>query len=50
MPNIGSNVLYDGKEYIVIYIYDTGYCEIREKDGSKVDLVQITDLKEISDR
>lgn len=28
--SIGSKVLYDGKEYIIIHIYHSGYCEIRD--------------------
>jgi hypothetical protein len=27
---VGSKVLYDGKEYIIVHIYQSGYCEIRD--------------------
>lgn len=27
---VGSKVLYDGKEYVIIHMYPSGYCEIRD--------------------
>jgi hypothetical protein len=47
--NIGSHVLYDGKEYVVIHVYNSGYCEIRDVTHQfTVKLVNSHDIKPIS--
>lgn len=48
MLNIGTEVLYRNKKYTVIYIYNNGYCEIKEKGNifSRVELVKMTEIKD----
>ena len=37
-------VLYNGVKYILIFKYDSGFCEIREYEKDKIELVDIKDL------
>ncbi|MDO6851635.1 hypothetical protein Q4S57_27720 [Priestia megaterium] len=42
---INKEVLYKGKRFKIIHIYDSGYCEIRNVDNSfKVELALLTDI------
>ncbi|MDQ0226603.1 hypothetical protein [Metabacillus niabensis] len=42
---IGSKVYYKNEMYKVIYIYNTGMCEIKKLGlNNKVELVQLTDI------
>jgi len=41
---IGSRVLYQEKEYIVIHKYETGYCEIRTLNSFQVKLIHESEL------
>ncbi len=39
-------VIYQGKEYWLLYTYTSGYCEIKESDGlEQVKLVALSDLR-----
>ncbi|MDQ0231710.1 hypothetical protein J2S19_002994 [Metabacillus malikii] len=47
MVTIGSKVYYRNEIYRIIYIYNTGMCEIQKEDATyKVELVQITEVSE----
>jgi hypothetical protein len=38
-------VIYDGKEYIILYKYTSGYCEIQEKNNQfNIKLVHVSEL------
>lgn len=46
----GDNVFYEGKEYVILWIYDNGNCELTEKKSSMLIpystiLVHIDDLE-----
>lgn len=41
MIKIGSRVLYNDEEHIVMYIYESALCEIRKIEDGKVKLVNI---------
>lgn len=47
--SIGSKVLYENKEYIILWIYKNEYCDIRGtgNNNNKVELVRLSDLTEI---
>lgn len=46
MPfNIGDKVLFNEKEYKVIHIYTSNYCEIREEGRFKTILVHIDEVE-----
>jgi hypothetical protein len=41
----GDHVLFDGKEYVIVYMYSNDYCEIQEKRNKfHYELVPLTDL------
>lgn len=43
---IGSTVLFDNEKYRVMWIYESGFCEIRKIElYIKVELAELTDLK-----
>jgi hypothetical protein len=45
---VGSRVVYNGKEYMVLWIYSTGYAEIaRTGHLRKVELVKQSDLRNV---
>jgi hypothetical protein len=37
-------VIYKDKEYLIIYTYDSGYCELKESKGWSYLLVAATEL------
>jgi hypothetical protein len=39
---IGSKVIFESKIYVIHWIYDSGYCEIKSDDHIK--LVKLSDL------
>jgi hypothetical protein len=40
-----EHVLYNGKKYIILYEYDSGYCEIKELDSvHNIQLVHLSEL------
>ena len=40
------DVMYGGKEYLLLFEYDSGYCEIQEKNNqNNIKLVHSTQLK-----
>jgi hypothetical protein len=41
----GEKVSYNGKEYIALHFYSSGFCEIKEINGFKIELVHISELK-----
>lgn len=42
---IGSRVVFKGEEYKVIWLYQSGYCEIKKKSSlSIVELVSLSEL------
>ena len=42
---IGTTVFFDNEKYRVMWIYESGFCEIRKIDlYIKVELVELTDL------
>ena len=44
--DIGSTVIFKGKNYKVIWLYDNGTCEIKKNDSlGQVELVQLSELK-----
>ncbi|WP_172463494.1 hypothetical protein [Priestia endophytica] len=44
--NIGSNVVFQEREYTIIWLYNNGNCEIKVQDVSgEVKLVPVSDLK-----
>ncbi|WP_408010044.1 hypothetical protein ACJROX_07080 [Pseudalkalibacillus sp. A8] len=41
----GTKVLYESEIYMILWIYDDGWCEIsKDSDPFKVDLVKIEEL------
>ncbi|MHA7098304.1 hypothetical protein [Priestia aryabhattai] len=43
--SINKEVLYKGKRFKIIHIYDSGYCEIRNVDSPfTVELALLTDI------
>lgn len=40
-------VLYDGKEYIILNQFATGYCEIVEEGSTSPTLVHFSELKPV---
>ncbi|MDP1471881.1 hypothetical protein Q8G32_29000 [Priestia megaterium] len=43
--SINKEVLYKGKRFKIIHIYDSGYCEIRNVDNPyTVELALLTDI------
>lgn len=43
---IGCNVIFKGKDYTVLWLYNNGTCEIKEQDSlGKVKLVSLSELK-----
>jgi hypothetical protein len=44
-----DTVFYLGKEYTVIYVYDSGYCEIKRSEYS-FDTVQLVHLSELTEK
>lgn len=46
--NIGSTVIYQNRESIIVWVYKNNYCEIREKaNANKVELVHLCELIEL---
>lgn len=41
-----EQVLYNGKKYIILYTYDSGYCEIKEIES--VHNIQLVPLSELT--
>jgi hypothetical protein len=42
-------VIYNGKKYTIIYMYSSGYCEIRAEDKRhKVELVHLSEITKAS--
>jgi hypothetical protein len=41
---VGSKVWCKEKLYQIIWIYDNGYCEIKETQGNQIELVKMSDL------
>lgn len=41
----GELVLYETKVYRIIYMYDSGYCEIKDISSSQITLVHKDELK-----
>ncbi|NRD77900.1 hypothetical protein HPT25_10950 [Bacillus sp. BRMEA1] len=40
-----AHVFYNGKKYVIIYMYSSGYCEIRAEDKlHKVELVHLSEI------
>lgn len=43
-----SQVLFNGKIYVILYKYTSGYCEIKEVGSiHNIKLVQLTELKKL---
>jgi len=43
---IGCHVIYKGKDYTVLWLYNNGTCEIKEQDSlGKVKLVSLSELE-----
>jgi hypothetical protein len=42
----GKYVYYNGKRYIVMHQYDSGYCELKEEFAWRFKLVHVSELKE----
>jgi len=43
---IGTNVIFNGEDYTIRWLYDNGKCEIKKQDGLKeVKLVSLSDLE-----
>lgn len=41
-----KQVIYNGKKYIILHMYDSGYCEIKEEGNQyNVELVNFLDLQ-----
>ncbi|HHY74559.1 MAG TPA: hypothetical protein GX497_15310 [Bacillus bacterium] len=43
--SIGDKVLYRGKEYNIIHVYASNFCEIREAGTFKTILVHLNDVE-----
>ncbi|TWD97500.1 hypothetical protein FB550_110105 [Neobacillus bataviensis] len=42
------DVMYGGKEYLLLFEYDSGYCEIQEKDNQyNIKLVNVSELEQV---
>ncbi|MED3882759.1 hypothetical protein [Priestia megaterium] len=42
-----KEVLYKGKRFVLIHVYDSGYCEIRAIDHAfKVELVRLDEIEQ----
>lgn len=47
---IGARVLFNNTIYKILYIYPTGYCELKKEDDPfKFELIHIKDLEKIKD-
>ncbi|WP_169917339.1 hypothetical protein [Alkalihalobacterium alkalinitrilicum] len=44
---IGTKVKYKDKIYSVFWLYDSGYCEIKEEDYFHVVLVKLSEIEPI---
>ncbi|MEO2076325.1 MAG: hypothetical protein ABGX20_13220 [Bacillus sp. (in: firmicutes)] len=43
-----SQVLFNGKKYVILYKYTSGYCEIKEVGSiHNIKLVHLTELKKL---
>ncbi|WP_192885604.1 hypothetical protein [Priestia megaterium] len=43
---VGCNVIFEEKNYTVLWLYNNGTCEIKEQDSlGKVKLVSLSELK-----
>ena len=43
---IGTNVIFNGEDYTIRWLYDNGKCEIKKLDGLKeVKLVSLSDIE-----
>ena len=43
---VGSRIVFKGEEYKVIWLYQSGYCEIKKKSSLPiVELVSVSELK-----
>lgn len=42
---VGTEVLHESKKYRILYIYDTGYCEIQEiQNPRNIILIKVEEL------
>lgn len=41
---VGMDVVYDSKIYTIVHIYNSGYCEIKEKNKHTILLVKLSEL------
>ena len=45
---IGTNVIFNGEDYTIRWLYDNGKCEIKKQDGLRqVQLVSLSELEVI---
>ena len=45
---IGTNVIFNGEDYTIRWLYDNGKCEIKKQDGLRqVELVSLSKLEVI---
>ena len=47
LVKIGSSVVFKGEKYKVIWLYDSGYCEIK-KESRSLRTVELVSLSEIN--
>jgi hypothetical protein len=40
-----KRVFYQSKEYEIIYIYESGFCEIKDVSGRNIILIHITEIQ-----
>lgn len=46
---VGDHVWFNGKEYIIVYIYSNGYCELKEKHNKyHYELATLSELKKMN--
>jgi hypothetical protein len=43
-----KRAIYQSKEYEIIYIYESGYCEIKDESKRNIMLVPMTELRLIN--
>lgn len=48
MEYFNQEVLFEGKIYLVLYQYDTGFIEIREKDRNLLSDVKLVHMSEVT--
>ncbi|NSL51244.1 hypothetical protein [Calidifontibacillus erzurumensis] len=47
---VGDRVLYNEREYTIFYLYQSNYCEIREKGSFRTILVRKDEIKLIKNK